>query len=219
MSNITAMSSFAYDYQLSRGYITLKYGYRVGISGDISYNRNGKEQFAKINSVCFRIAQDRMLYNPACFKKLYDKSVFNTSVISPPGCGKTTFLKNLIMHLNDNRPDMHICIADERNELTPFGLKNASIMTNCNKGKSVEYFVRCMNPDLIVFDELWYECDFESVRNAMMSGVSVVFSIHGTETGKVVFQKDYDSLLPHIKRSVKLSERLGPGTIEKLESY
>ena len=214
---MTGMSGYAYEYQLNGGYISLDGGYRVGICGELSHNRDGRAEFATINTVCIRVPQDRMLYSNECFKKLYDKSVYNTCVISPSGCGKTTFLKNFVMHLNETRPQLHICIADERGELSPKGLKNSSIMTNCNKSKAVEYFVRCMNPDVIVFDEVWSEVDFTAVHNAMQSGVPVVFSIHGTSTDNLVFQNHYKSLSELVSRVVILSKRLGPGTIEAME--
>ncbi len=218
VTNITNMSAYAYEYQLSGGYIPLYGGHRVGICGDFTYNRDGKAIFGKINSVCFRISQNRMLYNRDVFKKMYNKTIYNTCVVSPSGCGKTTFLKNFIMHLDDVRPDIHICIADERGELAVCGLRNASVLSNCNKGKAVEFFVRCMNPGVIVFDELWSEDDFLYVKNAMLSGVSTVFSIHGTDKENLVYHRSFNTLSPYIERCVILSKRFGPGTIESVES-
>ena len=73
MSNITGMSAYAYNYQLNSGYISLKHGCRVGVCGDVSYNREGKGELTKINTVTFRVSQDRMLYNIEYFKKLSRK--------------------------------------------------------------------------------------------------------------------------------------------------
>lgn len=216
-ANITGMSPYAFEYQLNGGYIPLKFGYRVGVSGEISYTREGKAVFGKINSLCIRVSQNRMLYDTNVFKTLYDDRIYNTCVISPSGCGKTTFLKNFAAHINTVRPDIHMCIADERGELSISGLKNSSVMSNCNKSKAVEYFVRCMNPGLIMFDELWGEDDFVSVRNAMMSGIPVVFSIHGTDEENTVYHQHYDKLKSLIKRNVILSKKSGPGTLEVIK--
>ena len=214
INNITNMSAYAYGYQLDGGYLTLNGGHRVGICGKISYTKDGKAVYKNITSINIRICKNKMLFDDVVFGRLYHNVIYNTCVISPPSCGKTTFLKNYIMHLNRYRPDVHICVADERGEMWQNNGDNVSVISNCTKDKAAEVFVRCMSPGVVVFDELWSDSDFYAVANVISAGIPALFSIHGTSYKNAMNNIRFKKLSQYIQCCVQLSNRKGNGTVE-----
>ena len=96
-------SIYSYQSQIAEGFITIKGGHRVGITGSCVVENGKVININYINSLNFRIA--RMVLG--CSENILDhvldfenNSVFNTLIVSPPNSGKTTILKDLISGLN-----------------------------------------------------------------------------------------------------------------------
>ncbi|MBQ7900955.1 MAG: hypothetical protein IJ365_03195 [Clostridia bacterium] len=225
VSNITNMSPYAFEYQLGGGYLTLPGGHRVGICGSMQTRLNGEYIFKEICSINIRVCKSKIVYDEEVFSKLHTQnSIYNTCIVSPPKCGKTTFLKNYIIYLSKIMPQVHICVADEREELCGGAYMqssgvmghNTSFISACSKIHAAEMFVRCMSPGVVIFDEVWSEDDFRAVENVFAAGVGAVFSIHGTSFDTVSKRKELEHLLPYIHCYADISCRNGVGTIEQI---
>lgn len=114
--------------------------------------------------------------------------------VSPPNCGKTTFLRALAQGLSDIYSDfaMRVCIIDEREEIY-----NRSFFENCicdvisgvPKFLSAQNAVRSMSPQVLVFDEIRNEEESEMLCRAYSGGIYVAASVHGNRINDVMSKK------------------------------
>lgn len=121
-----------------------------------------------------------------------EKTIWNTIIISPPGYGKTTILKDIIKNLSSgidelNFESLDIGVVDERGELAAMfkgvpqndlGIK-VDIIENVPKSVGIKMLIRSMAPKVIVADEIGTQTDVEAIYYAFCSGVKGVFSCHG----------------------------------------
>lgn len=220
---ITQSSAYSYNRFINDGFLTLRGGHRVGIVGDCICADSKITNVSSVNSFCFRIAHD--FYNTAniIFDEIHNNNrINNCIIISPPGCGKTTLLRNIAFMLSNNNKIIKCTIIDERYEIAACyegeAMLNVGHVTNvisgCQKSIAIPLVVRSMSPDVILVDELASQSDINSIKYALASGCSVIATTHGTnEFNNEIsfFEKDkiFDKL-------IILSSRNGPGTIEKI---
>ena len=101
----------------------------------------------------------------------------NGLVFGTPGSGKTTFLRSIIRYLDTAR--RIFCVADERGELLTTGhTVHCDVYTRCTKAQAIQMALRCMNPQVIVCDELGTQADLKAVEAGLACGVVFVASVH-----------------------------------------
>ena len=220
------MSAYAYEYHLKNGYITIKGGHRIGICGKTVIKNNEIALIKDISSINIRISKNRKLFSHRLFKQLtVNNKLSNICVISPPGCGKTTFIKNFVSYLASTHPHMHLCVIDERGEICPSDMgtstdctfNSVSVMSDCPKNASAEVILRTMSPDMVVCDEIWSSSEAEAVNNILKSGIKCVFSLHGKNFDTCLNRPDIDALKPLLV--VEMSDKNGKGTIENIRRF
>lgn len=227
---VTDCSYYALEDEFKGGYITLPGGHRVGLSGQVVSYGNGEYRLRHISGFCFRVAREIRGAAENVMPYLASKGtgIASTLVISPPGCGKTTFLRDMCRilgsGLNGRITPAQVGIVDERSEIAACygGIPQldvgprADVLDRCPKAKGIGMLLRSMNPDVIVTDELGGEEDARAVAMALSGGVCVVASCHGKDLDDVK-SKPYSSWLVlsgYFEKAVILSNRCGPGTIE-----
>ena len=97
--NICEKSIYSYTKQISEGFITIKGGNRVGLTGSCVIEDGKVKNINNISSLNFRIAKQIKEVAVPILKDVIDiknNTIFNTMIVSPPGCGKTTILRDLV---------------------------------------------------------------------------------------------------------------------------
>lgn len=185
-------SMYAFAKELQQGYITIRGGHRAGFAGTLICE-NGKIQgFHEIGSVNLRIAHEVK----GCAERLIHcvfegKRFCNTLIVSPPGCGKTTLLRDMIRILSDGSlyaPPLHVAVSDERGELgackngcPSFDLGcNTDVMDGGNKAENIWMMLRSLGPQVIAMDEIGGSEEAKGLLTAGYWGVGLLASIHGT---------------------------------------
>lgn len=102
--NICEKSIYSYTKQISEGFITIKGGNRVGITGSVVMEKNNVINMNYISSLNFRIARQIKDVSDSILKyviNIENNSIYNTIIASPPGAGKTTLLRDLVRRISN----------------------------------------------------------------------------------------------------------------------
>lgn len=177
-------SLYKVENQIKNGYIMFENGIRIGIAGEFIYD-NGN--IGKLQSITIRIPHEINNCSKKIFNLLFKEDEFlNTIILSSPGLGKTTLLRDIIYQIEKSDKMLNLSIIDERNEITAIknGIPTLSIGKCCDivaymdKKSAIEYCIRSLNPDIIVTDEISLEKDIEVINLASTMGIKILCTIH-----------------------------------------
>lgn len=211
-------SIYSVNEQIKRGYIITENGLRIGIGGNVVEENGQVKTMANFNSINIRIPHIVKNCSLSAFPNIvHDGIIENTLIISPPGCGKTTFLRDFVMQLSERNLQFNVLLLDERGELdTNLSANFFDKIAFSSKKMGFENGIRALSPDLIVTDEVGQEEDVDAILYASTCGVKILASTHAdsmeTFLKKDLFQKLIKEKV--FKRYVLLSKRNGPGTYE-----
>ena len=197
LQRICDNSIYTYQNQICNGFITIKGGHRVGITGNVVLKEGQVQTISHMYSLNFRIS--RQVLN--CSKdilpyilNLRENTIYNTIILSPPGRGKTTLLRDIVRNISNGIPEYHfkgidVGLVDERGEIAAMykgipqndvGMRT-DILDNVSKDVGMRMLVRSMNPRVIVADEIGTKKDIEAINYAVTSGVKGIFTMHGKD--------------------------------------
>ena len=223
VSVATKRSLYAYNHQIKQGYITTDSGIRIGLCGTVVYDKKEIATVKNITSLNIRVPHNQK----GCSDSIIDlisqnNKVKNTLIISPPGAGKTTLVRDIVFKLSNEKNIGNILVVDERFEIAGEGncLFDVGSFVDVISGSSKSYAfhegLKTMNPKVIVCDEVSKEEDVESIIETSRSGVSVIATAHAENVcdlkSKNIFKKTITEKV--FERIVVLSKRNGVGTIE-----
>lgn len=187
MELITASSVYAVEEQIKQGYVTVAGGHRIGICGQGVVTGGEVSFISGISGMNYRFAHEHTHIAEPLLPYLLDKGrVRSTLLIAPPGCGKTTMLRDIIRLLSSM--GKKVSVADERGELAGdcggascydlgFG---TDTLSHVDKARAMLMLLRSMSPDVIVTDEIGADSDFTSIEKLARAGVGVIASVHGS---------------------------------------
>lgn len=211
-------SIYSVNEQIKRGFIVTDNAIRIGIGGNLIEENGHIKTMSNFCSCNIRIPHVIKNCSLSAFPFIvHDSMVENTLVISPPACGKTTFLRDFVFQLSERNLFYNVLLLDERGELDcGINSKFTDKIAFSNKKIGFENGIRSLSPDIIVTDEVGQEQDIEALRYASSCGVKVLASTHCDNMETFCKKPLFSGLIAEklFKRYVLLSKRNGPGTFE-----
>lgn len=188
-------SIYAYQNQICDGFITIMGGHRIGISGSCVIKDGKVININNIYSLNIRIAREIDNASINLLKYIVDiqhNSIYNTLIVSPPGAGKTTILRDLVNKISSGIPNIgfkgiNVTVIDERSEISAMyrgipqnniGIRT-DVLDNIPKTIGIKMAIRTLAPKVIVADEIGNANDAEIINYAICSGVKGIFTAHG----------------------------------------
>lgn len=194
---VSHYSLYAYEQEMRQGFITIEGGHRVGVIGKAILEQDRVKNLQYISSVNIRVAHEVI----GCADKVFpyitkDRQICHTLIISPPCCGKTTLIRDLIRQVSDGNAYVKGCsvgVVDERSELggcylgvaqNELGMRT-DILDGCPKAQGMLMLIRSMAPQVIAVDEIGAPEDIRAMEYAMQCGCTLIASVHGRDMEEV----------------------------------
>ena len=207
-------SLYAFEEELKQGYLTVSGGHRVGFCGRAVIEGGRVKTLRQVSSLNIRIAGEVKGCGEAWLPFLFeDNSLCHTLIVSPPGCGKTTLLRDMIRCLSygiNCMGNYNVGVVDERGEIAAMkdGVPQMDIgpctdvQENCPKAEGMLFLLRSMTPDIIAVDELGKEADFNGVEELLHAGVTLISTVHGNDMEGLLKNAKMQKMLRNIKVSM-----------------
>ena len=170
-------SVYSVEEQIKRGFITTESGERIGIAGEYVFDKGQPLTIRNYTSICIRVPHRVVGCGELIYRRCLEDQLRNVLIVSPPGQGKTTILRDLARMLGE-RTAKNVLICDERGEID-CGIQqwNCDVLKFSDKATAFDSGIRAMRPDVIITDELSAH-DCAAVEKAIYAGVSVLASAH-----------------------------------------
>lgn len=197
----TRASAHSYADSIRMGFVTAEGGCRLGLCGTASTEENRISGMRRLSSVCLRIPREKRGCAAAVFPELTKGGFKSTLILSPPGGGKTTLLRELIRLLSDS--GRRVCLADERSEVAgtfegqpcfDVGV-HTDVLTGAPKSEGIFLLLRTMAPQIIAFDEITAPADIEAAEAAANCGVQLLATAHGMGPEDILERPLYKRLI------------------------
>lgn len=204
LTHICHYSIYAFADEMRQGYITIQGGHRVGVAGQvIMEDDNSIRNIKYIRYLNIRIAHEIIGVSDPLLASLYDDrgELYNTLLVSPPGCGKTTMLRDLVRNVSNGNTygrGRNVSVVDERSEIAGSYLGVAQndigirtdVLDGCPKREGMMLLIRSMTPQVLAVDELGSDSDIHALRMVSGCGCKLIATIHGSSLEEVR-QKKY----------------------------
>lgn len=185
-------SIYAFEDEIRKGFLTMPGGHRVGVAGQAVLDDGENIRSLKnISYMNIRVAHEVYGAADRVLPFLYeDGKICNTLIISPPGCGKTTLLRDLIRQVSDGNGygnGVTVGVVDERSEIAGSFMgvaqndigRRTDVLDGCPKVSGMMMLVRAMGPKVIAVDELGGTEDYQALKRAAASGCKLLATVHG----------------------------------------
>ena len=197
MEFVGEYSLYAYEDELRQGYLTIRGGHRVGVAGRTVLDGDKVKSVRYISCVNVRLSHEV----PGCADPVLpylwgDEGLLHTLIISPPRCGKTTLLRDMVRQISDGsraRRGYTVGVVDERSEIcgcfmgipeNDVGIRT-DVMDACPKAEGMMMLVRSMAPEVIAVDEIGRYEDIGAIETVLYSGCRLIATVHGSSLSDI----------------------------------
>lgn len=188
--SVTGYSRYAAGDTLRSGYLTAVGGFRIGLCGTTVLREGKSVNLRDFSSAVIRISRQHPGIARTLLPQLTESGVFeSTLILSPPGLGKTTLLRELIRLLSDGTAELpahRVAVADERGEIAVMYQGqpcmsvgcHTDVLDGCPKAEAIPILLRSANPQIIAVDEITVQEDLQAMTWAANCGVKLLATIH-----------------------------------------
>ena len=186
LETATGASFHAAGSQLRRGFLSAPGGVRVGVCGTAIPGGDGVEGLREISSLAIRIPRAAPGCADGIWPALTAGGFASALIVSPPGGGKTTLLRELVRRLS--LAGERVAVADERGEIADAWSGEPSfdvgpctdVLTGAPKALAAGLLLRAMNPRVLAVDEVGSEDEAAALLEAAAGGVRLLVTAHGS---------------------------------------
>lgn len=190
--HICRYSPYAFENEIRQGFLTLPGGHRIGMAGQVVLNDKGMvRNMTHIRFLNIRISHEVIGAADKVMPHLYEGGRFlNTLLVSPPGCGKTTLLRDIVRQISNGNAcgrGQQVGVVDERSEIggsfmgkpqNDLGIRT-DVLDGCPKVQGMMLLMRSMSPEVVAVDEIGGREDMKAVFQVLQCGSSVAATMHG----------------------------------------
>lgn len=228
-------SLYAFEEQIRQGFLTVAGGHRIGVIGRAVSEHREIRTIKPITGLNIRIAHEKKGCADRIMRFLADvgqKEWLSTLLVSPPCCGKTTLLRDIVRNISNGCGYMEgrtVGIVDERSEIAAcfqgipqndVGIRS-DVLDGCPKAEGMMMLIRAMSPRVVAADEIGGKGDLEALQYASGCGCSLIATAHGASMEDLASKPMFRELFREriFCRFVFLSGRQGPGTVERISDH
>ena len=210
-------SVYAHQAELREGFLSVAGGIRVGVGGVVAVDGVKVKNLQEVTSLCIRLPREHRGCAAGLMPFICESQrVVSTLLVGEPASGKTSLLRDLAAGLAGRR--LRVAVVDERGELSGVnGLPGCDVLRGCPKAAGIRQAVRCLAPDVVLFDELGDETERCAIAACAHSGVAVIASLHGRRAEELERKPGMQSLIEEgvFRRWAFLVGRERPGCLRE----
>ena len=218
---VTGYSLYAYEEEIRQGFISVQGGHRVGVTGKVILDGGKIRGMKYISCINVRLAHEIQGCAEEVMPYIQTKDwVAHTLIISPPRCGKTTLLRDIIRQISNGRegiPGQTVGVVDERCELAgcyqgvpqnDVGMRT-DVLDGCPKSEGMLMLIRSMAPAVVAVDEIGGKEDIKAVEYVRNCGCALAATAHGNSLEELKERAGFRELLEEktFERLVFLSRK------------
>ena len=192
MEYIAGYSLYAYEDELRQGFLTIQGGHRVGVAGKILMEQGRIKSIRHISFLNVRLAHQIAGCADPVIPYIVEKGeVCHTLIISPPCCGKTTLLRDVVRQISNGTTwceGKNVGVVDERSEIggayqgvpqNDLGIRT-DVLDCCPKAEGMMMLIRSMSPQVIAVDEIGTYGDIKAIESVLNCGCRLIATVHGS---------------------------------------